>query len=124
MYGVESFYTQYKEYGIFAINLGCDKSNLDKCLSIIQHELTRIQESGFTPGRLKAAKKQLIGQLAIGSANGESQCLAMGKSLLAFGTISTDEEDRAKIESVTADELQQVAKRILAPENMSKLVYL
>ncbi|MCQ2175846.1 MAG: insulinase family protein [Bacteroidales bacterium] len=124
VYGVESSYTQYKEYGIFAINLGCDKSNLDKCLSIIQHELTRIQETGFTSGRLKAAKKQLIGQLAIGSANGESQCLAMGKSLLAFGTISTDEEDRAKIESVTADELQQVAKRILAPENLSKLVYL
>lgn len=124
VYGVESSYTQYKEYGIFAINLGCDKSNLDKCLSIIQHELTRIQETGFTSGRLKAAKKQLAGQLAIGSANGESQCLAMGKSLLAFGAISTDEEDRAKIESVTADELQQVAKRILAPENLSKLVYL
>ena len=124
VYGVESSYTQYKDCGIFAINLGCDKSNLDKCLSIIQHELTRIQEIGFTPGRLKATKKQLIGQLAIGSANGESQCLAMGKSLLAFGNITTDEEDRAKIESVTADELQQMAKRILNPGNLSKLIYL
>lgn len=124
VYGVESSYTQYKECGIFAINLGCDKNNLDKCLAIVKHELSKIQEVMFTPGRLKAAKKQLIGQLAIGSANGESQCLAMGKSLLAFGTVSTDEEDRAKVEAVTAEELQNIARRILSQDKLSQLIYL
>lgn len=124
VYGVESSYTQYRDCGIMAISLGCDKENLDKCMTIIDKELTKIQEKPLSAAKLRAAKKQLIGQLVIGSSNGEAQCLSMGKSLLAFGRISTEEEDRQKVESITAEELQAVAKRIFSSENRSKLVYL
>ena len=83
-----------------------------------------MQEQPLSPAKRKAAKKQLIGQLAISSDSGETQCLAMGKSLLAFGKISTFQEDRARIEAVTAQELQETARSIFAPGKISKLVYL
>ncbi len=124
VYNVECSYTQYRDSGIMAISIGCDKSNLDKCLTAIHKTIARLQEEPLSPTRLRAAKKQLIGQLAISSDSGETQCLAMGKSLLAFGRISSFEEDRARIESVTAQELQQAAREIFAPGKISKLVYL
>ena len=124
VYNVECSYTQYRDSGIMAISIGCDKSNLDKCLAAIQKTIAKLQEEPLSPARLRAAKKQLIGQLAISSDSGETQCLAMGKSLLAFGRISSFEEDRARIESVTAQELQKAARDIFAPGKISKLVYL
>ena len=124
VYNVECSYTQYRDSGIMAISIGCDKSNLDKCLAAIYKTIAKLQDEPLSPSRLRAAKKQLIGQLAISSDSGETQCLAMGKSLLAFGKVSSFQEDRQRIESVTAQELQQAARNIFAPGKISKLVYL
>ena len=124
VYGVESTYTQYRDSGIFAISLGCDKSNLQACLDVIRREIIKLQEAPLSESKLKAAKKQLIGQLAISSDNGEAQCLAMGKSLLAFGRVSSDEEDRKKVERVTAEEIREMAQRIFEEGKVSQLIYL
>ena len=79
VYGTECSYTQFADTGMVAISLGCDKDNLDKCLIAIDKEIAKLQNDLLTDRKLKAAKKQLLGQLAISSDNGETQCLSMGK---------------------------------------------
>lgn len=124
VYGVECTFTQYSDSGIMAISLGCDKENLEKCRTVVAREIAKLQDTPLSDTKLRAAKKQLIGQLAISSENGEAQCLAMGKSLLAFGNIASDAEDRKKVESITSAELQSLAQRIFAKEKISELIYL
>ena len=124
VYNVECTYTQYADTGSVAISFGCDKPNLDRCLTGIDRILKRLREEPFSPRTLKAAKKQLLGQLAIASDNGEAQCLSMGKSLLAWGKIDTSAETRARIEAVTPEALQAMAKRLFDPETLSRLIYL
>ena len=124
VYNVECTYTQYAETGSVAISFGCDKPNLDRCLAGIDRILKRLREVPLSPRTLKAAKKQLLGQLAIASDNGEAQCLSMGKSLLAWGKIDTSAETRARIEAVTPEALQAMACRLFAPEVLSRLIYL
>lgn len=124
VYGVECGYTQYRDTGIMTISLGCDKDNLEKCFKAITSAIHDIQEKPLSERRLKAAKKQLLGQLAIGSESGEAQCLSMGKSLLAFGRVASSAENKAAIEAVTSTDLQRLARRIFAEDNLSKLVYL
>lgn len=124
VYGVECGYTQYRDTGIMAISLGCDKDNLDKCLAAVAKALAAFQAKPMSERALKAAKKQMIGQLAISSESGESQCLSMGKSLLSFGRIASDEQNRASIEAVTAEDLQRLALQIFDPETLSRLIYL
>ena len=123
VYNVEAVYTPYADTGIFSIYFGCDKEDVDKCLSLIKKELDRIVAAELTPAALKAAKKQLIGQLSIAQDNAEAQCLSMGKSLLVYGRISNFEQMRSRIESISAEELLQVAREILCWERMSTLVY-
>ena len=84
----------------------------------------RLPDTPLSERKLKAAKKQLLGQLAISSDNGETQCLSMGKSLLSFGTVFSDGENVAAIENVSAEQLRSIACEILAPERMSSLIYL
>ena len=74
--------------------------------------------------RLKAAKKQLLGQLAISSDNGETQCLSMGKGLIAYGKVSSGKDNRAMVDGITAEEVQRMAQTIFAKERLSKLIYI
>ena len=124
VYGIESSYTQYADTGILAITFGCDRPNLDACLEAIDKILKRLQEVPFTDRQLRSYRKQLLGQLAIGSESGEAQCLSMGKSMLAWGSIMSPQETRKQLEAITPDDLQALAKRLFTPTNYSSLVYL
>ena len=122
VYNIECSYTQYADTGIMAISFGCEKPRLDACLRAIGRILVRLQEEPLTERRLRAAKRQLAAQLAVGSESGEARCLSMGKSLLAFGRISTGAENRAAIDAVTAEDLRRMARRVFGEP--SRLIYL
>lgn len=124
VYGVECSYTQYSDTGIVAISLGCDKGNLEKCIKAIYKELSKLQEETLSERKLKAAKKQLLGQMAISGDNGETQCLSMGKGLLAYGKLNTGKETRQMVEGITAEDIREMARTIFAPSNLSKLIYI
>ncbi len=124
VYGIECSYTQYADTGIVAISFGCDKPNLEACMASIHKILERLREAPLSEARLKSYRKQLLGQLAIGSEAGEAQCLSMGKSLLAWGKIMSPEQTRACLQSITSEDLRQMACRLFAPEKLSSLVYL
>ena len=123
VYGVECGYNQFSDTGLVTISLGCDKSNIDKCLAAIEKEIGKLQSEVLSDRKLKAAKKQLLGQLAISGDNGETQCLSMGKSLLSFGKIHSNKDNRSLVESITADEIRTMAQKIFDKSRLSKLVY-
>ncbi len=124
VYGVESSYTQYSDTGIMAISLGCERENTEKCIDAVRREITKLQDNALTDRKLRAAKKQFLGQIAISSDNGESQCLSMGKSLLAYGKVASAEEIKREIEAVSADTIRDMACRIFAPDRTSCLILL
>ena len=124
VYGVECGYTQYADTGIVTISLGCDKSNVDRCVAAVRKELDKLQNETMSERKLKAAKKQLLGQLAISGDNGEAQCLSMGKSLLAFGKIADSKENREMVDGITAEDMRRMAQEIFARERLSQLTYI
>lgn len=124
VYGVECAYTQFSDTGMVAISLGCDKANLEKCLKAIDKEIAKLQTKPFSDRKLKAAKKQMLGQLAISGDNGETQCLSMGKSLLAYGKITGGKETKSLVEAITAEDIMEMARTIFDKEKLSRLIYI
>ena len=124
VYGVECTYTQYSDSGIVAVCLGCDRENLEKCCRLIDRQIDRLQTDLMSPAKLAAAKKQILGQMAISSDNGETQCLAMGKSLLAYGRVLQDDSTKDKINSVGAEQIREAAQKIFDRKTLSRLVFL
>ena len=124
VYSVECGYTQFADTGMVTISLGCDKANLDKCLVAINKEISKLQDELLSDRKLKAAKKQLLGQLAISSDNGETQCLSMGKSLLAYGKVFSGKDNRTLVEDITAEEVRTAARSVFDNSKLSKLVYI
>ncbi len=123
LYSVEACFNPYADTGLFTIYFGCDKPMVERSLQLVRRELEKLVAKPFTPRALANAKKQLLGQLAIASDNSEAQCLSMGKSMMVFGYIETMETTRAKIESLTAEELQRVSREIFSWDTLSILIY-
>ncbi len=124
VYHIEASYIAYKDTGIFSIYFGCEKKFLERCISLIKKEIDRIVLTPVSERALKAAKKQMIGQISIASDNAEAQCLAKGKSLLLKGEFVTNKQLREYIEAITPSDIQEVAKEVLNWNRLSKLLFI
>lgn len=123
VYNVESNSTSYTDTGVFCIYFGCDQKDVDKCIGLSMKELEIMRQEILTPARLKAAKKQLMGQMAVSSDSFENVALGMGKTCLHYGSYQTRSELFERIESLTAEDLQRVAAATFDPERLSVLLY-
>ena len=86
-------------------------------------ELAQMRDKQLSDKALRVAKRQLIGQLAVASDNGEAQALSMAKSMLVFGEVMPDEEVRRRLEAITPESLQRVAREVLAEERLCTLIF-
>ena len=123
VYNVESSATSYSDTGLFSIYFGSDKRNAEKCIKLIDKELKKLRDVKLSSSQLAAAKKQLIGQIGVSSDNKENLSLALGKTYLHFNYFNTLEETFARIEAITAEQLQEVANEIFDEKKMFTLIY-
>ena len=123
VYSVDSFNSFFSDAGLWSVYIGCDKSNVGKCLSIVRRELDRLAQSSMTERMLEKIKTQYCGQLLVSTDNRENMAINMGKSLLFRGAIYDTEHTAERIRAVTADDLRAVAE-LLAPSRCSRLTLL
>lgn len=123
VYNVESNSTSYTDTGVFCIYFGCDLEDVERCKELCYKELRRLCDAPLSEFQLRAAKKQLMGQMGVASDNFENVALGMGKTYLNYGSYQTRSELFDRIESVTPAQMLDVAGRILLPERQTILVY-
>lgn len=122
-YNIESNYSPYTDSGIFSVYFSTDKEYVNRCIKLMLHEFSRMQDTLMGGIQLKKAKQQIIGQLAISVENLENQMLSIGKSYLVYGKVDTMETIYKKIENITAVQLRDVAREILNKDNLSSLIF-
>ena len=123
VYNVESNLTAYTDTGTFCIYFGCDPADVRRCTRLVYQELKRLREKRLTPSQLAAAKKQLIGQIGVASDNNENNALGMAKTFLHYNRYESQEAVCRRIDSLTADELWEVANEMFAEDYLSVLIY-
>jgi predicted Zn-dependent peptidase len=122
-YNVEASFTPYSDTGLFNIYFSTDKTDLDKCMDVINKELKALCDKPMGTLQLKKAKQQVTGQLAISYESFENQMLSIGKSYMVYDRVDTIDEIFTKIETITASDLLNIANEVLLPQNMSCLIY-
>ena len=123
VYAVESSMVCYSDTGLWAVYFGCDAADVGKCRRLVRRQLDRLMEKPLSSGKLSAAKQQLKGQIAIACDNRENFALDFGKSFLHHGHEKDLDQLFARIDAVSAAELQQVACELFVPANITTLVY-
>ena len=123
VYTVESTMVNYSDTGIWSIYFGCDPKDVERCRRLIRKELNIMMQTPLSRTRLTAAKRQLKGQIAIACDTREQFALDFGKSFLHYGWERNIDHLFQNIDQVTADEIQQVAQELFAPDRLTTLIY-
>ena len=122
-YYIESNFTPYSDTGLFSIYLGTDHNKIEKAKDLVLIELKALRTNSLSSVQLNAAKRQLIGQFALGQDSGLNVCLGQAKSLLLYGKISSTHEIIERIENITSVNLLETANEVFDADKLSTLTF-
>lgn len=123
VYTVDSSMVSYSDTGLWSIYFGCDPDDTKRCLHLVRKELDRLMDKPLSESQLRAAKRQLQGQLAIAAENREQTVLDCARTFLHTGKVRTVNDVVAHIATLSAADLQQSAQELFAPERLTTLIY-
>lgn len=123
VYTAESTLTTYTDTGVWAVYFGCDHHDAAKCKRLVKKELQRLCEAPLSEKTLNAAKRQIIGQIALSYDNFESVAIGMGKRMLHYGRTQTKDEFIDRTKALTAEQVWIAAKEVFNPDNLTILEY-
>lgn len=113
VYTVESSLANWSESNMFTTYFGCDPADNLKCRQLVISTLQSIAESGLSPRRLAAARKQYLGQLLIARENTENCIINVARAILLRGKALSHHETAELLNNTDSDRIRNVAQKLL-----------
>jgi len=123
-YSIDASYSPFIDTGLFSVSFGTDPEKLEKSISIVNKELTRLKNIPLGTVQMHRAKEQLMGQLAMAEENNTSLMLMMGRSMLDLEKIDSLESIFEEIKNIKSSQLQDLANEIFDSNRLSMLKFI
>ena len=123
VYTVESTMVAYGDTGVWSIYFGCDEHDVKRCLRLVRKELDKFMLKPLSEAQLKAAKKQIKGQIGVACDNRENFALDFGKSFLHYGWEKNVDRLYEQVDEITAEQIQAVAKELFDKDRLTTLMF-
>lgn len=123
VYTVESTMVAYGDTGIWSIYFGCDEHDVKRCLRLVRKELDKFMQKPLSEAQLKAAKKQIKGQVGVACDNRENFALDFGKSFLHYGWEKNVDQLYEQVDEITAEQIQAVAQELFDKDRITTLIF-
>ena len=123
VYTVESTMAAYGDTGVWSIYFGCDEHDVKRCLRLVRKELDKFMLKPLSEAQLKAAKKQIKGQIGVACDNRENFALDFGKSFLHYGWEKNVDRLYEQVDEITAEQIQAVAKELFDKDRLTTLIF-
>jgi predicted Zn-dependent peptidase len=109
----------YTDSGYLVTKAGIDNNRTDKAIEIILKEYKRMTQETIDDKELRKAKDFIKGTSILSMELSDAQASFYANQELLTNKILTLEQKFAKIEAVTANDIQRVAKNIFRPEKLN-----
>ena len=123
VYTVESTMVAYGDTGVWSIYFGCDEHDVKRCLRLVRKELDKFMLKPLSEAQLKAAKKQIKGQIGVACDNRENFALDFGKSFLHYGWEKNVDRLYEQVDEITAEQIQAVAQELFDKDRLTTLIF-
>lgn len=123
VYTVESTMVAYGDTGVWSIYFGCDEHDVKRCLRLVRKELDKFMLKPLSEAQLKAAKKQIKGQIGVACDNRENFALDFGKSFLHYGWEKNVDRLYEQVDEITAEQIQAVAQELFDRDRLTTLIF-
>ena len=123
VYTVDSTMVAYGDTGTWSIYFGCDEHDVKRCLRLVRKELDKFMEKPLSDAQLRAAKKQIKGQIGVACDNRENFALDFGKSFLHYGWEKNVDRLYEQVDAITAQQIQSVAQELFDEHRLTTLIF-
>ena len=123
VYTVDSSMVAYSDTGLWCVYFGCDPHDVAKCRRLVARELDKMASKPLSATALAAAKRQIKGQIGVACDNRESFAIDLGRSYLHHGIEKDPARLMARVDEVTAEGIQAVAREVFAKDRLTTLMF-
>jgi predicted Zn-dependent peptidase len=121
-YAVFSNLTAYSDAGMITVYAGCANDKVGEVVDLTLAELRNLRSTAVAYDELRRAKDHLKGSLMLSLENTSSRMSHLARQQIYFGRHVTLDEMLARIESVSADDVQRVANDLFDGQVVATLV--
>jgi predicted Zn-dependent peptidase len=118
-YSVYSYTAQYADTGQVAVYVGTRPDNVQEAMTVIGTELNRLQSDGVTAAELDRARENVKGRTVLSMESSASRMNRLGSSVLMGVPLLTVDELLARLDAVSLEDVNQLARDLWLPERMS-----
>ena len=111
-YAVNTGSTAFRDVGVVTIQAGLDSTRLGAAIAVIKGELEKIKDHPVSAKELLDAKNNIAGRRELAMENSSAQAEWFAKQFWFADKIQTYEQITKKVKTVTAAEVQKLAKKI------------
>lgn len=117
-YAIRAMHESLEDSGILTISAGLDKTRLTQAVKAIYEELNKIRQEPVSKDELQRAKDHMRGSLALAFEDTAMRAKWYGWEWVYEQMLDTPKDRLAKIDKITAKDIQRVARTILNPRLM------
>ncbi|MBA4118777.1 MAG: peptidase M16 [Candidatus Puniceispirillum sp.] len=120
-YSVYGFTTAYSDAGLMGFSMGTSEKSVQNALDVLRDELNKVHTS-LQPREIARVKAQLKASLMMALESTSSRCEQLAQQLLIYGRPVSAAEIIDRIESVTLEDVADLAKEMFAKEGVISTV--
>ena len=114
VYSTYSFASSYADAGYFGMYAGCAPAKVGQVIGLLAAELEKLAEHGVSAEELSKALGQLSGGIVLALEDSGSRMSRLGRAEIVTGEFVDIDESLGRIRSVTAAEVQDLARELAA----------
>ena len=119
-YSVYSFASHYSDSGMFGVGVGCLPARMNDVLDVVRTEMQVLADKGISDEELSRGKGQLRGGLVLSMEESGTRMSRLAKAELLYDELPGIDEVIRRINAVTVEEVQLLAKELFAqPETLA-----
>jgi len=118
-YSIHAWIDRYPDTGYFAVQAGVEHGKLEKAVETILAELRKIKRTKVSAAELKKAKSFIKGNMTLALETSDEIANHAASTMINIGRVRPLEEILAGIDTVSAADVQRVAKDIFKTNSLN-----
>ena len=113
VYTVSTFTNSYKDVSQFGVYACAGKENINEVVTLSNSIIDDIRENGLTPKEVQRSKEHIKGGVSLALESTSNRMIRLDKSEYYYDRLIPIEEVIKKVDAVTIEEVNQLAKELL-----------
>jgi len=119
VYTITSYAASYQDAGLFVVYAGMSPDVAPQVIGLMLEELEKIKATPVDAVELRRAKESIKGSLMLSLESTDSRMFKLGRSELYHGRQISLDELMARIDAVTADDVQAMSTALFDPRELT-----